>query len=152
MSTSLLVLYATVSGNAEACANSIADASRPLGFEPRVWSVDGFDVKQLANESTVIFAVSTYGEGEPPDQAVEFWDELQAFSGSLANLRYGIYALGDTSYTEFCGFGKKLDAELAAKGAVALVERSDNDLDYDTALPAFCSAVFGALSGSLSAA
>ena len=145
MPTPLLILYATVTGNAEMCANSIADAARRHGYEPRVWNVDGFDVKQLANEPAVIFAVSTYGDGEPPSQALEFWEELQAHSGSLANLRYAIYAIGDSTYDEFCGFGKKLDAKLASKGAVSMIGRSENDIDCEAGLSAFCASVFAVL-------
>ena len=145
MPTPLLILYATVTGNAEACGNAIANAARPLGYEPRVWSVEGFDVHQLANESAVLFAVSTFGEGEPPHDATEFWDGLQAYSGSLANLRYGIYAIGDSTYVDFCGFGRKLDTELIAKGAQPLVDLSENDIEYDAGLPAFCASVFAVL-------
>lgn len=145
MSKPLLILYATVTGNAESCANTIADAARPLGFEPRVWSVEGFDVNQLANESTVLFSVSTYGEGDPPDQAVQFYDDLQKLGGTLPNLRYAIYALGDSSYSDFCGFGKKLDNELSVRGAQPIVDRADNDLDYDTALSGWCQSVLTTL-------
>jgi sulfite reductase alpha subunit-like flavoprotein len=145
MPTPLLILYATVTGNAEACARNIADAARPLGYEPRVWSVDGFDVNQLASETAVLFVVSTFGEGEPPHDAIEFWDELQAYRGSLANLSYGLYAIGDSTYVEFCGFGRKLDTELVAKGAQPIVDRSENDIEYDAGLPAFCASVFAVL-------
>ena len=145
MPTPLLILYATVTGNAEMCAKSIADAARLHGYEPRVRNVDRFDIKQLANEPAVIFAVSTYGDGEAPSRAQKFWDELQAHSGSLENLRYAIYAIGDSTYDEFCGFGKKLDAKLKSKGAVSMIGRSENDIDCEAGLPAFCASVFAVL-------
>lgn len=152
MPTPLLILYATVTGNAESCAEKIAEFARQRGFEPRVWNVEGFDIKQLANEPAALFSVSTYGEGDPPDQATTFWDELQAYAGSLSNLRYAIYALGDTSYSDFCGFGKKLDSELSTKGAQCIAERADNDLDFEAGLDAWCNAVFDALPGVLTPA
>jgi sulfite reductase (NADPH) flavoprotein alpha-component len=152
MPAPLLILYATVTGNAETCANSIADVARKHGYEPRVWSVDGYDVAQLASEPAVIFSVSTYGEGDPPDMAQQFYEDIQAHHGSFENLRYAIYSLGDSTYTDFCGFGKKLDTELAAKGAQPLVDRADNDLEYDAKLPEFCAAAFAALPGVMSLA
>jgi sulfite reductase (NADPH) flavoprotein alpha-component len=146
MSKPLLILYATVTGNAESCAESIAETSRQRGFEPRVWSVEGYDVRLLANESAVLFCVSTYGEGDPPDMATEFWEDLQKLpAGALRGMNHAIYALGDSTYTDFCGFGKKLDAELSAKGAECFAERADNDLDFEAGLDQWCSAVFAGL-------
>ena len=140
MSKPLLILYATVTGNAEACAESIAETSRQNGFEPHVWSVEGYEVNLLSNEPTVLFSVSTYGEGDPPDMAVQFWEDLQKLPfDALRGMNYAIYALGDSTYSDFCGFGKKLDAELSAKGGQCIAERADNDLDR------WCTAVFGAL-------
>lgn len=153
MSTPLLILYATVTGNAEYCANKIADAARTHGYEPRVWNLDGYDVSLLDETPAALFCVSTYGEGDPPDDAVPFWEDLQRLPfEKLSKLRYAVYALGDTSYDEFCGFGKKLDAELAAKGARCIAERSDNDLEYDAGLDAWCTAVFAALPAALETA
>lgn len=148
MSKPLLILYATVTGNAESCAESIAETSRQQGFEPRVWSVEGYDVKLLASEPAVLFCVSTYGEGDPPDMAEQFWQDLQKLPAeALRGTNYAIYALGDSTYSDFCGFGKKLDVELAAKGAQCFAERADNDLDFEAGLDQWCSAVFVTLPG-----
>jgi sulfite reductase (NADPH) flavoprotein alpha-component len=146
MSKPLLILYATVTGNAETCAESIAETARQRGFEPRVWSVEGYDVNQLKSESSVLFSVSTYGEGDPPDMAVQFWEDLQKLPyDALRTMNYAIYALGDSTYTDFCGFGKKLDAELSARGAQCFAERADNDLDFEAGLDSWCNAVFSTL-------
>lgn len=146
MSKPLLILYATVTGNAETCAESIAETARQKGFEPRVWSFDGCDVNLLSSEPAVIFCVSTYGEGDPPDMAAQFWEDLQRLPpDALRGVNYAIYALGDSTYSEFCGFGKKLDAELLAKGGLCFAERADNDLDFEAGLDRWCSAVFGVL-------
>ena len=146
MPNPLLILFATVTGNAETCAESIAETARQKGFEPRVWSVEGCDVNLLANEPAVLFSVSTYGEGDPPDMAAQFWEDLQRLPyDALSKTNYAIYALGDSTYTDFCGFGKKLDAELSAKGARCFAERADNDLDFEAGLDQWCAAVFNAL-------
>jgi sulfite reductase (NADPH) flavoprotein alpha-component len=146
MSLPLLILYATQTGNAECVAEKVADAARARGYEPRTWNVDGLDVKSLSTEQRALFVVSTYGEGDPPDAAVPFWDEVQHLAaGALASLRYSVYALGDSSYTEFCGFGKKLDEELEKAGATRIADRCDNDLDYESALDAWIESAFGGL-------
>ena len=147
MSLPLLILYATQTGNAESVAEKVASAARARGYEPRTWNVDGLDVKSLASEPTALFVVSTYGEGDPPDAAITFWEEIQRLSaGALASLRYSVYALGDTSYTEFCGFGRKLDEELEKVGATRVADRCDNDLDFESALDAWIESAFQGLS------
>jgi len=146
MSQPLLIFYATTTGNAQICAERVAGLAVRHGYAPRIWDVDGFEVRQLAQEPIVLFCVSTYGDGDPSDSAHDFWAEVQALPpGTLAPLRYGVYALGDSTYADFCGFGRKLDEELAAKGGSRIAPRSDNDLDYEAGLEAWCAAVFGAL-------
>lgn len=153
MSKPILILYATTTGNAQICADAIADAARQRGYEPRVWDVDGYDVKGLTKEPLVIFSVSTYGDGEPPDQAMDFWADVQKLApDALSHLRYGMYAIGDSSYAEFCGFGRKLEAELQARGATAVAERCENDLDYDAGLAAWSETLFTALAQQESSA
>jgi sulfite reductase (NADPH) flavoprotein alpha-component len=144
MSKPLLILFATQTGNAESVADKVAAVARTRGYEPRTWNVDGFDTKSLANEPRVLFVASTYGEGDPPDNAHTFWDEVQTLSG-LSNLRYSVYALGDSTYADFCGFGRKLDETLETAGATRLVERCANDLDYEAGLDGWIEAVFRAL-------
>ena len=144
MSKPLLILYATQTGNAEYVADKVAAEGRTRGYDPRTWNVDGYDTKSLSTEPRVLFVVSTYGEGDPPDNAETFWNELQQVS-DVGNLRYSVYALGDTSYVDFCGFGKKIDNTLHAAGAIRIAERCDNDLDYEAGLEAWIAAVYTAL-------
>jgi sulfite reductase (NADPH) flavoprotein alpha-component len=50
-----------------------------------------------------------------------------ASEADLSRLHYGVLALGDSSYTNYCGFGRALDAWLKARGATPLFERIDVD-------------------------
>ncbi|MGV2904799.1 flavodoxin domain-containing protein, partial [Achromobacter sp. AGC25] len=76
---------------------------------------------------------STYGEGDPPDAAAAFAGQMQAASvapgtaPALAGLQYAVLALGDSEYTQFCGFGHRLDDWLHAQGATPLFDRVDVD-------------------------
>lgn len=143
----ILILYATSMGNAESLSNSLADLLHARGHHAEIRNVATQTPADLALESRpVIFCASTWGEGDPPDDAIEFWEHLQAVADScLTPLRYAVYALGDRNYDEFCGFGRKLDECLAAKGATCIVERVDNDVDFEEHLPVFSASLITAL-------
>lgn len=150
MPNPLLILYATTTGNAQTCAERIAEIATGRGYVPRVCDVEHYDVASLGSEGRVLFCVSSYGDGGPPAPAGRFWARLRKLpAGGLAMLRYGIYAIGDASFANYCGFGKKLDAELELKGAAPILRRSDNGLDFESGIPAWCDAIFAALPGSL---
>jgi len=48
----------------------------------------------------------------------------------LDGVEFGVLALGDTAYVEFCAVGKALDERLAALGGKRVVDRVDCDLDF----------------------
>ena len=143
----ILILFATSMGNAESLANSLADLLAAGGHSCDTANVATVPPMALVQEARpVIFCASTWGEGDPPDDAIEFWELLQAMpDDSLGSLRFGVYALGDRNYEEFCGFGRKLDECLAARGATRLVDRMDNDTDYEEHLHPFSQALIRVL-------
>ena len=78
-----------------------------------------------------MFIAATWGEGEPPARAVRAYNELMGEGAPrLDGVEFGVLALGDTAYAEFCAIGKKIDERLAALGAKRAVERVDCDLDF----------------------
>jgi sulfite reductase (NADPH) flavoprotein alpha-component len=78
-----------------------------------------------------VFIAATWGEGEPPARAVRTYNELMGEGAPrLDGVEFGVLALGDTAYVEFCAIGKKIDERLAALGAKRVVDRVDCDLDF----------------------
>ncbi|WP_394801116.1 flavodoxin domain-containing protein [Niabella ginsengisoli] len=61
--------------------------------------------------------ISTQGEGEPPLLAQKFYDQLHETQMELKKMNFGVLALGDTSYAQFCKTGEDVDARLEALGA-----------------------------------
>ena len=97
-------------------------------------------------ESHLFIVTSTYGEGDPPDNAQNFWQWLQTDAASaLAHLNFAVLALGDRNYTEFCAAGKKMDDRLELLGARRIFPRSDCDVDYESTAKAWMEGAFGAL-------
>ncbi len=132
------ILYGTQTGTAESLAEDAAELARNSGFAPRVSELDDIEIDQLAEMENVLIVVSTYGEGEMPDNAELFWDALTATTAPrMEALNYGVLALGDTSYEHFCQAGKLLDTRLEQLGAKRLLARVDCDVDYEDAAEAW---------------
>lgn len=127
----LLILYASESGNSETLANDTAKLARKNGFKPRVVDLADLDLATLPGAKNLIVVAATWGEGEPPGRSVNAYRDLMSPAAPrLEGVRFGVLALGDTAYVEFCAIGKAIDARLEALGASRLVDRADLDLDY----------------------
>ncbi|MEM8978262.1 MAG: sulfite reductase flavoprotein subunit alpha [Pseudomonadota bacterium] len=136
------IIYGTQTGTAEIVANDAAEQARAKGFAPRVAEMDEIEMDQLASMQNLLVVVSTYGEGEMPDNAHQFWDALAASTAPrLEHLNYGVLALGDTSYEHFCQAGKLVDTRLEQLGAKRLGDRVDCDIDYEELAEAWIGAV-----------
>jgi uncharacterized iron-regulated membrane protein/flavodoxin len=132
---SVLLLYGTVTGTAESLAHKLAAAMRAAGVTVRVRDMAHCQPQVLAQASCVLLVVSTYGDGEPPDDAVSFWDAVVHGNGfDLRGLKYSVLALGNTTYDHFCQCGRDFDAALERHGARRIYPRVDCDVDYE--LPA----------------
>jgi uncharacterized iron-regulated membrane protein/flavodoxin len=132
---SVLILYGTVTGNAEGLAKRLADGLRLAGFSSRVRDMAHCHANALTHASCVLIVASTYGDGEPPDDAAQFCHAVVAGNGlHLTGVKFSVLALGNTTYDHFCKCGRDLDVALERHGGTRLFPRVDCDVDYD--LPA----------------
>jgi sulfite reductase (NADPH) flavoprotein alpha-component len=129
-----LVVYASQTGSAETLARRSAELLATGGLSARALCISHLDEASLGGASRILFIASTYGEGDAPDTAARFAGRLMAAHADLAHLHYAVLALGDRSYTNFCGFGRALDAWLAKAGATRLFERIEVDRGESAAL------------------
>ncbi len=126
------ILFGTQTGNSEELANDAAALARTRNLKPRVSELDGVSMEQLTTMGTLIVVVSTYGEGEMPDNAQLFWEALSASTAPrLETLEFAVLALGDTSYEYFCQAGKLIDTRLEQLGAKRIAKRLDCDVDFE---------------------
>jgi sulfite reductase (NADPH) flavoprotein alpha-component len=127
----LTVLYATESGNSEKLAGDVAKSARKLGFKPALVDMADLELASLKDAKRLIVIAATWGEGEPPARAIRAYKELMSDAAPrLDGVEFGVLALGDTAYAEFCAIGKALDARLEALGAKRVADRVDCDLDF----------------------
>ncbi|WP_430910368.1 diflavin oxidoreductase [Methylobacterium sp. sgz302541] len=129
----LTILFASESGNSERLAGDVAKLARKQGFKPKVVDFADLDLATLPKAGRIVAIAATWGEGEPPARAVRAYGELMGEAAPrIEGVKFGVLALGDTSYVEFCAIGKALDARFEALGGIRAHERADLDLDFET--------------------
>jgi sulfite reductase (NADPH) flavoprotein alpha-component len=125
------IVYASESGNCEKLANDMAKAARKNGLKPTLIDMADLDMAQFGSAKRLVIIAATWGEGDPPARAMRAYGELMGEGAPrLDGVEFGVLALGDTAYVEFCAIGKKIDERLAALGAKRVVDRVDCDLDF----------------------
>ncbi|MGQ7248455.1 flavodoxin domain-containing protein [Halomonas sp. V046] len=137
----LKILVGTMYGGALDVAEQVKPLFEDAGYEVAI--VEQPTLADITGEDTdlALFCLSTTGSGDFPGNFVPFVRELQDKSPGLAELRYGLIALGDSSYGDtFCGAGRRLDDLLQDQGAQRLDERLEVDametfMADDAALP-----------------
>ncbi|MFM5753861.1 assimilatory sulfite reductase (NADPH) flavoprotein subunit [Aeromonas veronii] len=150
-SGSLTILYGSQTGNAKGVATAIKAQAEARGLPVTLASMADYKPKQLKKESHLLVVVSTYGEGEPPESAVDLFEQLKKGKiGKLDGLRFAVLGLGDSSYEFFCQTGKDFDDFLAKAGAERIYELASLDVDYQDAAKSWGEQALNAIATTLS--
>ncbi len=127
----LTIVYASESGNSEKLAGDVAKSARKNGLKPTIIDMADLDLAELTTVKRLVVIAATWGEGEPPARAIRSYNELMGEGAPrFDGVEFGVLALGDTAYAEFCAIGRKIDERLAALGGKRIVDRVDCDLDF----------------------
>jgi len=143
------ILVGSQTGNSEGVAKKLSKAMAKMNFLPEVIDMGGYDKAKLAAEQNVLIITSTYGDGEPPDNAAELHSYVLGDSAaSLEGVNYSVLALGDTEYPDFCKCGIEFDEAFAKLGATRIFPRMDCDVDFDDEYATWKDGVLNALGAS----
>lgn len=142
----LTILFGSQTGNAEGVAEKMGARAAEKGLNARVLDLADYKPKQLRNEEFLALVTSTQGEGDPPDNALDFHEFLMSRKAPrLDQLDYSVLSLGDSSYEYFCQTGRDFDLRLAELGGSVLAERVDCDVDYDDLADAWIERILEAI-------
>lgn len=144
----LLVIYGSQTGTCEGLAKKCAKEAKKRGFAPTVRDMGEVALAALAQETTLLVLTSTYGDGEPPDNAKVLHAALGAPGAPrLEHLTFAVWALGDRNYAKFCQCGKEFDERLAALGAKRLAPVAECEAGDSARFEAWVATALGALAG-----
>ncbi|KAL8796181.1 MAG: hypothetical protein Q9195_001514 [Heterodermia aff. obscurata] len=137
-----VVFYGSQTGTAEDYASRLSkEGSSRFGLKTMVADLEDYEYENLdtfPEDKVAIFVLATYGEGEPTDNAVEFYEfvtgEDPSFSGGsgsddkpLANLKYVAFGLGNNTYEHYNAIVRRVDAALTKLGACRIGKAGEGD-------------------------
>jgi NADPH-ferrihemoprotein reductase len=99
----LVIFWGSQSGTAERLANQLAkECQARFGLGAIAADLSDYDAGSIAllpQTKLVVFILSTYGEGDPSDNASAFWDWINKPQDiSLSSLKYAAFGLGNKNY------------------------------------------------------
>ncbi len=131
-SAPLTILFGSESGNAEGLADRLKASAAQAGFAPKVVDMADAKLADLPKVENLFVLVSTWGEGEPPSRAEDFYDAIMAEGApKLDGINYSVLGLGDSSYAQFNEMGKQFDKRLAALGANRIYDLVECDVEFE---------------------
>jgi len=127
----ITIVYGTETGNSKRLATDFAAKAKQNHVHAKVMGMDQYRLTDLAKEEYLLAVISTHGDGEPPAAAKKFYDHIHNNGFKLEKLKYGVLALGDTSYPLFCKTGEEVDEQLNKLGGNRIVPLQKCDVEYD---------------------
>jgi MioC protein len=133
LSLNLTILVGTMTGTAEMVAQEVQTVLEGVGRQVTIRMMDDLDAGVFHSGGTFLVCTSTYGQGDVPDNAQEFFASLERGRPDLSAVSYGLIALGDTTYKDtFCEGGIRFDNLLTELGARRIGEMLKHDASSGT--------------------
>ncbi|MFV0556164.1 MAG: flavodoxin [Lactovum sp.] len=110
------IVYCSMTGNTEACAEIIYEKLKDLGVDVDIHECTSVDPEEVFTDAElVLVGTYTYGEGDMPDEIIDFYEELVTMD--LSGKIFGAFGSGDTFYEEYCRNVEDFDRAFEACGA-----------------------------------
>lgn len=123
-------MYGSETGNAQDVAEEVGRLAERLRFDATVLDLDSVQLRDMLKYKMIVFALSTTGQGEMPQNARAFWKTLLSGAlrpGVLRRMRFTSFGLGDSSYPRYNVAHRMLCGRLSQLGAISFCERGEGN-------------------------
>ncbi|MGJ8724956.1 MAG: flavodoxin domain-containing protein [Roseibacillus sp.] len=142
----LTILWGSQTGNSETLAKKASKTLTAAGHQVTITDMAEAEADQLTQTENLLVITSTYGDGEPPDNAQALHELLHSDSAPrFENTTFSVLGLGDSEYPDFNQCAKEFDTVLEKLGAQRLAPLIESDVDYDDPFDEWVNNLTGAL-------
>lgn len=140
----MVAFYGSQTGTAEEYAHRLAKEGQKYGMRGVVADPEECDMEDLtqlkdvektleSGECLAVFCLATYGEGDPTDNAQEFFDWLQGGGDDMSGMKYAVFGLGNKTYEHFNAMAIYVDKRLEELGAIRVhpIGLGDDDANLE---------------------
>lgn len=124
----ILIIAGSVYGGAQFVAEQVQEQLEGKGHTVAVNSSPTVDDVKADSIDSILLISSTTGQGDLPDNIESFYVSMRDQLPMLTGKKYGVIALGDSSYGDtYCGGGRQLDELFGECQATKVGERLEID-------------------------
>ncbi|ADV33566.1 sulfite reductase [NADPH] flavoprotein, alpha-component [Candidatus Blochmanniella vafra str. BVAF] len=134
LSDKIIIISASQTGNASQIAQKLYNDCIKSGLNATLFNARDYTCKNISEIKLLVLIISTYGEGDPPEEAIPLHKYLFSQKAMrMEDTSFVVLGLGDRSYEYFAKAGKDFDRRFEELGAIRLYNRVDLDIDFEDA-------------------
>lgn len=118
--SSVIIVFASMTGNTEEMAGLVAEGVRAAGIEPVLKSVIDANASELEQYDGILLGAYTWGDGDLPDEFLDFYEEMD--NVVLTGRKAAVFGSADSSYSRYGAAVDTLIAKLKQQGAELVQE------------------------------
>jgi NADPH-ferrihemoprotein reductase len=131
---SVSIYFGSQTGTAEGYSRTLMEELQAKGFDAQLVDLEDFDQFSFVESKLAIFLMSTYGEGEPTDNASNFYhwiknEDKQIDNNFLNSVGFSVFGLGNRQYEFYNRMGKFTNQGLEDLGGKRVFDYGEGDDD-----------------------
>lgn len=125
------IVYASMTGNTEEISNIIKDTLNEK-IEVDSFAMDLIDVADVLHYDFILLGAYTYGDGDIPYEAEDFYDQLD--ETNLTGKKFACFGSGDSFYEYYCHAPVLFERRIEERGGIVVVPTLKIELAPDDEL------------------